>query len=187
MLSFTPSEEQTMLVDAINKYAINDVRKIAHEADESNALPADILRKGWEIGLLPAAIPEQYGGVVEYSAVANVVAGGRIVYGDGGTEGVTFGEREKLMGIHALPTYPVNFSNATVGDACKLGGEAGTRYQRLLSHSRVALAALAVGVARSASEYARNYAKERVAFGVPIASKQAIAFMLAEMAIEVDA
>jgi acyl-CoA dehydrogenase len=46
---------------------------------------------------------------------------------------------------------------------------------------------MAVGVSRAAFEYARAYAKERKAFGVPIATKQAVAFMLAEMAIEVDA
>jgi alkylation response protein AidB-like acyl-CoA dehydrogenase len=46
---------------------------------------------------------------------------------------------------------------------------------------------MAVGVARAAFEYSRDYAKDRVAFGEPIASRQAIAFMLAEMAIEVDA
>src|SRR5260221_13960162 len=80
MLSFTPSEEQTMLVDAINKYVVNDVRKIAHEADESSSLPAEILRKGWEIGLLPAAIPEQYGGSCAASARAKSGAGGRTAY-----------------------------------------------------------------------------------------------------------
>jgi alkylation response protein AidB-like acyl-CoA dehydrogenase len=46
---------------------------------------------------------------------------------------------------------------------------------------------MAVGVARAAFEYARDYAKERHAFGEPIASRQAIAFMLAEMAIDIDA
>jgi alkylation response protein AidB-like acyl-CoA dehydrogenase len=46
---------------------------------------------------------------------------------------------------------------------------------------------MAVGVARAAFEYSRDYARDRVAFGEPIASRQAIAFMLAEMAIEVDA
>ena len=56
-----------------------------------------------------------------------------------------------------------------------------------MNRSRVALAALAVGVARAAYDYARDYAKERRAFGVAIAQKQAIAFMLAEMAIEIDA
>ncbi len=51
----------------------------------------------------------------------------------------------------------------------------------------MALASMAVGVSRSAFEYARDYALQRRAFGTPIATKQAIAFMLAEMAIEVDA
>ena len=104
-----------------------------------------------------------------------------------GTEGMIVGTREKLMGIRALPTYPVTFNNARVDATCKLGGEQGTRYQRIVSHSRVALAAMAVGVARGAFDYARNYAKERVTFGAPIASRQSIAFMLAEMAIEIDA
>jgi alkylation response protein AidB-like acyl-CoA dehydrogenase len=49
------------------------------------------------------------------------------------------------------------------------------------------MAAMAVGVARAAYEYARAYARERKAFGVPIATKQAVAFMLADMAIEIDA
>jgi alkylation response protein AidB-like acyl-CoA dehydrogenase len=51
----------------------------------------------------------------------------------------------------------------------------------------VALAAAAVGVARAAFEVARDYAKERQVFGVPVATKQAIAFKLADMAIEIDA
>jgi alkylation response protein AidB-like acyl-CoA dehydrogenase len=46
---------------------------------------------------------------------------------------------------------------------------------------------MAVGVARAAMEYSRDYAKERVAFGEPVGSRQAVAFMLAEMAIEIDA
>jgi alkylation response protein AidB-like acyl-CoA dehydrogenase len=53
--------------------------------------------------------------------------------------------------------------------------------------SRIALGALAVGVARAAYDFAREYAKERRAFGRAIAQNQAIAFMLAEMATEIDA
>ena len=60
-------------------------------------------------------------------------------------------------------------------------------FARLLAHSRVALAALAVGVMRGALDYAIEYAKEREQFGAPIATRQAIAFMLADCAIEVDA
>src|SRR5579859_211799 len=82
MLSFTPTEEQKMLVDAINKFAVNDARKVAHEADEAGSLPADVVRKGWQIGLLPAAIPEQYGGFGEYSALTNVLAAEELAYGD---------------------------------------------------------------------------------------------------------
>ena len=56
----------------------------------------------------------------------------------------------------------------------------------LLSHSRVALGAAAVGVARAGYEYALEYAKQRVQFGEPIAHRQSIAFMLADMATEID-
>jgi acyl-CoA dehydrogenase len=101
--------------------------------------------------------------------------------------GVEVQEREKLMGLRALPTYRVHLANAEVDLPCRLGGEAGADFDMLLNRSRVALAALAVGVARGAYEYARDYAKQRVQFGKPIAQNQAIAFMLAEMAIEVDA
>jgi alkylation response protein AidB-like acyl-CoA dehydrogenase len=69
----------------------------------------------------------------------------------------------------------------------RLGGDKGYDFSRIMNCSRVALSAMAVGVARAAFEYSKDYAKERVAFGEPIASRQAIAFMLAEMAIEVDA
>jgi acyl-CoA dehydrogenase len=71
--------------------------------------------------------------------------------------------------------------------ANRLGGDAGCDFAKLMNYSRVGLAAMAVGVARAAFEYARDYAKERRAFGVAIAQKQAIAFMLAEMALEIDA
>ena len=69
--------------------------------------------------------------------------------------------------------------------AARLGGD-GADLQPLLDASRVASAAAAVGVARAAFDYAREYAKERKAFGVAIAQKQAIAFMLSNMAIEID-
>jgi alkylation response protein AidB-like acyl-CoA dehydrogenase len=103
------------------------------------------------------------------------------------TPGLSLGEREKNMGIKALATYELRLGGVKVGGEAKLGGKAGIRFERLLDHSRVALAALAVGVARGAYEYALEYAKNRQAFGEPIASRQAIAFRLAEMAIDIDA
>ena len=104
-----------------------------------------------------------------------------------GASGLTVRDREKNMGLKALETFEVEFSGCRLGPEAKLGGEAGIDHGRILSQSRVALAAMAVGVSRAAFDYARAYAKERRAFGAPIATRQAVAFMLADMAIEVDA
>jgi len=104
-----------------------------------------------------------------------------------GTAGLRIGEREKNMGLKALPTYEIMLENCWVPSESRLGGKEGCDVGKLLHYHCVACAAMAVGVAKAAYEYARDYAKGRVAFGEPIASRQAIAFMLAEMAIEVDA
>jgi len=101
--------------------------------------------------------------------------------------GLAVGEREQNMGLKPLATYQLVLKDCRVGAEAKLGGDKGINFTRLMSESRVALSALAVGMMRAAFEYARDYAKERKAFGVPIATKQAIAFMLADMAIEIDA
>jgi len=101
-----------------------------------------------------------------------------------GAAGLTIGEREKNMGIKALATYGLTLDGVRVPAASRLGD--GAAVPALLDASRVAIAALAVGVARAAFDYARDYAKERRAFGQAIAQKQAIAFKLADMAIEID-
>ena len=96
-------------------------------------------------------------------------------------------EPERNMGVLALPTAELKLTGVRVPAAAKLGGEAGADLRRMLNQGRVALAAMAVGVARAAFEVARDYAKERQVFGAPVATKQAIAFKLADMAIEIDA
>jgi acyl-CoA dehydrogenase len=104
-----------------------------------------------------------------------------------GTKGLEISEREKNMGIKALATYEMSLKDCKVPAENRLGGEKGSDFKRLANLSRVAIAAMAVGVARSSFEFSRDYAKERYAFGEPIAARQAIAFMLPDMAIEVDA
>jgi alkylation response protein AidB-like acyl-CoA dehydrogenase len=96
-------------------------------------------------------------------------------------------EPERNMGVLALPTAELTLSGVRVPASARLGGERGADLRRVLNQGRVALAAAAVGVARAAFEVARDYAKERQVFGVPVATKQAIAFKLADMAIEIDA
>ena len=100
-----------------------------------------------------------------------------------GLPGLTIGGREKNMGLKAIATYELSLENCRVPASARLNGN----LSPLLNRSRVALASLAVGVARAAFEYATTYAKERRAFGSAIAQKQAVAFMLAEMAVEIDA
>jgi alkylation response protein AidB-like acyl-CoA dehydrogenase len=88
--------------------------------------------------------------------------------------------------LRALPTYELTLDTVRVPKANKLGGDAGCDLTKILNYSKVGLAAMAVGVAKASYEYAREYAKQRETFGAPIATRQAIAFMLAEMAMEID-
>jgi len=289
MFSFEPSEEQKMLVDATQKFALKDIREAAPEADEKGQLPQTLIGKGWDLGLLQSSIPEEYGGFGARSAVTLALAAEELAYGDlatamailapnlfalpilisgsqdqkkthlpkfceGGylpataalmeprydfqpgalkttarddgdswvldgekcyvplaadaehllvyaaldgqtqgfivrkdTPGLSIGEREQNMGIRALPTYTLKLSNCKVACADRLGGDGGHDFAPIINASRAALAAMAVGVSRGAYEYALTYAKEREAFGEPIAQRQSIAFMLAEMATEIEA
>ena len=95
-------------------------------------------------------------------------------------------KKAKLMGIKGLPTNLVTLSDCRVPAENKLGGADGIDFGLILNHSRVALGAAAVGVARAGYEYALDYAKQRVQFGEPIGHKQSIAFMLADMATDID-
>jgi acyl-CoA dehydrogenase len=103
-----------------------------------------------------------------------------------GAEGLSVGERDQLLGFRALPTFHLSLDAVRVDAASRLGnGETGMGLP--LAASQVGVAAMAVGLSQSALDYALAYAKEREAFGRPIAQKQSIAFMLAEMAIETEA
>jgi alkylation response protein AidB-like acyl-CoA dehydrogenase len=94
-------------------------------------------------------------------------------------------EPEQKMGLGGLPTAELTLSNVRIPATERLAaGDAEIR--GLIDRGRVALAAAGVGTARAAFEVSRDYAKERETFGQPIATRQAIAFKLADMAIEID-
>ncbi len=82
MYGFEPSDEQKMLVTAIQKYAAKDLREAAHDADEEGRYPPEVMRRGWELGVLQASIPEAYGGFGERSAVTGVLAAEEFAWGD---------------------------------------------------------------------------------------------------------
>jgi alkylation response protein AidB-like acyl-CoA dehydrogenase len=290
MISFQPTEDQTLVAETIRRFVNERVIKARHEADESRRLPANLVQEGWSLGLLAGWLPEEWGGLGEpHSMVSaalyaeelgagdlslalhllapalaglpislfgtaqqkerwlpalaaaefppltaawgeshwdfdpltprtlatlqgdNYVLNGHkalvplaeaaeliLIYAteegqpqiflvEKGAPGLNISPREQNMGLNALATYEIQLENCSVPRSARLGGEQGSNVSKLLAYSRVGLSALAVGLARTAHEYALNYAKERQAFGRAIAQFQSIAFMLAEMAWEVDA
>jgi acyl-CoA dehydrogenase len=100
--------------------------------------------------------------------------------------GLTVEDAEPTLGLRAVPFSRLSLDGVEVAAADRLGGDRGCDVARLVASARVATAALQVGLARAVMDYAIPYAKERVAFGEAIARKQAIAFSLADMAVEVD-
>ena len=106
-----------------------------------------------------------------------------------GTPGFTQNPRDHKLGIHAAHSCTVFFENVKVPKANQIG-EAGAGFKIAMSTldgGRIGIASQALGIARAALEKATAYAKERKAFGEVIANKQAIQFMLADMATELDA
>jgi alkylation response protein AidB-like acyl-CoA dehydrogenase len=95
--------------------------------------------------------------------------------------------REKTLGLRSVAFSALELDRVEVAATERLGGERGIDGRRLVNCARAGSAALAVGLARAVMGLAIPYAKDRVAFGQPIAQKQAIAFMLAEMQMEVNA
>jgi len=287
VIDFEPTEEQALIRDTVAEFAKAEIRPRAREADEAAKLPAEVLSRAHELGLVANGLPEAFGGGGERSALTGALIGEELAYGDlaialailapgllafpvadfgtdaqkaallpalvasAGTLGtlalqeprfdsdpyrprtqatrtgdgwaldgakclvpwpetvqhvlVLASEGESLagfivprdapglratpdsyLGIRALPTVELALEGVQVVAEARLGGPTGPHLRALIARGRVGLAAMAVGVARAAFELARDYAKERQAFGAPIATKQAIAFKLADMAIEID-
>ena len=288
MYGFEPSEEQRMLIDAVERYAANQLRAAGREADEAGELPPELIEKGWELGVLQASVPEAYGGFGDHAAVTGVLAAEAMAWGDlsgtlavmaptsyvipillGGTEeqkttlippvieaewkpyvaayvepdfdfyegdmktraakvkgkyllngqktfvpfadkaesflvfamldgqlrafnvangtpGLIVEDREALLGLRALPTFKLTLEDVSLEKEALIGGDDEFAASQIVASSQVAIAAMAIGLSKGALDYALPYAKEREVWGVPIAHKQSIAFMLAEMAIEIE-
>jgi alkylation response protein AidB-like acyl-CoA dehydrogenase len=106
-----------------------------------------------------------------------------------GTPGLRFGKKEEKIGMKGSVTTDVIFENCRIPHENRLGkeGEGWKIAMRTLNRSRPAAGAQAVGIAQGALEYAIRYANERIQFKKPIASFQAIQFMIADMATQVEA
>jgi acyl-CoA dehydrogenase len=112
-----------------------------------------------------------------------------------GNPGMRQGRKEKKMGVRASHTAQVILEDCLVPEEARLGAEAdgsetgpgAVGALQMLEATRPSVAAGALGIARAAFEFARDYSLERQAFGRPIARHEAIAFKLADMATEIDA
>src|SRR5512146_2987804 len=121
MYSFEPSDEQKMLVDAVGRFAVNQLRPAAREADETCQMPQALIEKGWELGILQASIPEQYGGFGERSAVTGALAAEAMAYGD---LSATFG-----IGAPALFALPILLAGSEAQKQAYLPGIAAGDWQ----------------------------------------------------------
>ena len=104
-------------------------------------------------------------------------------------EGFTFGEKERKLGIKGSPTRELHFENCRIPGDRIVGAEGeGLKIAlRTLDHTRVTIGAQAIGIAQGALDHAVAYVKERKQFGKAIAEFQGIQFMLADMAMELEA
>jgi alkylation response protein AidB-like acyl-CoA dehydrogenase len=103
--------------------------------------------------------------------------------------GVSFGAPEKKMGMRGSPTREVYFDNVQLGDDRRISevGQGFALAMNTLDHTRITIAAQAIGLAQGAFDVATKYAHERQQFGKPIFDFQAIQFMLADMAMNIEA
>ena len=118
-----------------------------------------------------------------YKAVINLVVDLK------NTKGFSIGKIEEKMGILASGTAELVFEDAEVPASCLLGKE-GQGFKQMLSSldaGRIGIGSQACGIGKAALEDALNYSKERVQFGKPISSFQAIQFKMADMATQLDA
>ena len=103
--------------------------------------------------------------------------------------GVSFGTAEKKLGIRGSPTKEVYLDGVRVGSDRMIGAEgSGFRTAMLtLDHTRVTIAAQAVGIAQGALDYAVGYVQERRQFGQPVAEFQGLQFLIADMGMRIEA
>jgi len=109
-----------------------------------------------------------------------------LVIVESGTDGLTL-EADPAMGVRAASLVTLTLNAVRVPENQVLGARDGTTYTECVRLSRLAWCALSVGVGQAVLDYVTPYVKERQAFGEPIAHRQSVAFMVADIAIELEA
>jgi acyl-CoA dehydrogenase len=294
VVDLTLTDEQKDLRELAHNFAEKEIRPVAWEYDRDATWPQEIVEKAWEVGLMNAELPEEYGGPgldllsgclieeemgwgcsgIGTSLMANGLAATPVIIGgseevkkqylgmlteepklasfcltepDAGSDvggmktravkkgdkyvisgsktfitngshaswytvyaktdadaghrgisafvvprdadGVSVDKKEDKLGQRASDTALISFDEVEVPAGNLLGEENhGFKLAMMtLDRTRPGVSALAVGIGQAAFEFASDYSKERVQFGVPIAMHQAVAFMIADMATKIEA
>lgn len=95
-------------------------------------------------------------------------------------------EADPTMGLRSAKLGRVKLEGVKVPRDARLGGDAGLDYERLIDLSRIAWCALAVGTGQAVLDYVKDYCNDRIAFGEPVSNRQSVAFMIADIAIELE-
>ena len=289
LFDLTPTDEQQMLREAVRRFALDELRPAALDADAACLAPPELLSQSDELGLTMIGVPEELGGAVaERSAVTAVLMTEALAQGDMGlavaclapaavstalglwgdeeqqarylhefvgdhipaaslavlepralfdpfklqtrarpgnggyvlngvkslvpravdgelfiiaaelegrgpalfvveaTAGGISVEPEPAMGIRAAATGTLTFEDVSLPATALLGGGRAEVYAGCIQLGRIAWSALAVGTGQAVLDYVIPYVKDRKAFGEPIANRQAIAFAVSNIAIELD-
>ena len=148
----------------------------------------DYVLKGSKMWITNGSVADWYF-VVAYTDPSQRHRGMSAFYVPRDTPGIEVGKKEQNLGQRASDTRAVTFNDAVVPKANLIGeeGKGWLLAMAAFDYSRPIVSAAAVGLARAAMEHAVRYSKERTTFGVPIQKHQAIAFMIAEMAMKIEA
>ncbi|MFI0357737.1 acyl-CoA dehydrogenase [Actinomadura sp. 9N407] len=176
--------------DAMFSYALSE----AEAGSDAAGMKTRAVRDGDHWVLNGAKMWITNAGVSEYytvMAVTDPAAGGRGISAfvvEKSDEGVSFGPKERKLGIKGSPTRQVILENVRI-PADRIIGAEGTGFKTALAtldHTRITIAAQALGIAQGALDYALGYVKDRKQFGQAIGDFQGVQFMLADMAMRLE-
>ncbi|WP_203884986.1 acyl-CoA dehydrogenase family protein [Planotetraspora kaengkrachanensis] len=177
--------------DAMFSYALSE----AEAGSDAAAMKTRAVKDGDHYVLNGTKMWITNAGVSEYytvMAVTDPSAGARGISAfvvEKSDEGVGFGPKEKKLGIKGSPTRQVILENVRIPES-RMIGEPGSGFKTALAtldHTRITIAAQALGIAQGALDFAIGYVKERKQFGKAIAEFQGLQFMIADMAMKLEA
>jgi acyl-CoA dehydrogenase len=164
----------------IGGYTLADIGMTAHKDGDRfilNGTKRDVIH-GWESGTRVVLLRLE--NTVETDGLCAFMIPAKL-------DGLQISADVQKLGLIAAPSVSYSLADVAIPEACMLGEPGNKAVIRAATLYNILRAGVACGMARAAFEYAMNYAKERIAFGRPIASYQGIAFMVSEMAMNLDA